>query len=112
MASTTAFSLSDHRRDIVGPKDALPDDYFTLDPSKRSKDSEELRIKIKDSMLEKIGQWFTEENGQVAIYDANNITLEARNELRDFFKTLDVHCFFIGQSALEPPFMCVRAGFD
>lgn len=47
-------------------------------------------------MLQKIGQWFTEDNGQVAIYDANNITVEARHELRDYFKDMDVHTFFIG----------------
>lgn len=95
--SITAFSLSDHRRELVGPSDALPEDYFRLDPAERSEASEKLRVKIKDSMLSKIGSYFTEDNGQVAIYDANNITLQSRYELREYFKDTDVHIFFIGE---------------
>lgn len=81
---------------MVGPSDALPEDYFRLDPAERSEASERLRVKIKDSMLNKIGRYFTEDNGQVAIYDANNITLQSRHELREYFKDTEVHLFFIG----------------
>lgn len=67
---TKVFSLGDFRRDQIGPSEGLPKDYFYRSGT-RSSETEALRKRIKDGLEEKIKEWFTKENGQVAIYDAN-----------------------------------------
>ena len=67
---TKVFSLGDFRRDKLGPSDKLPADYFHRH-GKRSQETEQLRHTIKDGLEDSIKTWFTVENGQVAIYDAN-----------------------------------------
>lgn len=65
----TVFSLGDHRRRVVGPSSNLPDDYFQSEG--RSPETEQLRLKVKQSLEDDVEKFFNENRGQVAIYDAN-----------------------------------------
>lgn len=47
----------------------MPKDYFSL--GERSKETEELRKKVKEGLEDKVVAFFREKRGQVAIYDAN-----------------------------------------
>lgn len=75
------FSLGDYRRKRLGDPSLLPPDYFN--PGKRTAESEQLRNQIKSEMTDLISKYFTDEGGQVAIYDANNTTKQERFQLRE-----------------------------
>lgn len=64
----------------------------------KKKETEELRIKIKDGLEQQALDFFQKEGGQVVIYDANNSIRESRLELWARFKKLGVHVIFLGAS--------------
>lgn len=90
---TQVFSLGDYRREQLGSSAELPKDYFSL--GERSKETEELRKKVKEGLEDKVVAFFREKRGQVAIYDANNGARKTRRELRLRFEALGVNVFFI-----------------
>lgn len=63
------FSLGDHRRRMLGPSANLPPDYFQ--PEGRSAETDELRAKVRITLEEEVARYFKENEGQVAIFDAN-----------------------------------------
>ena len=67
--SVAVFSLGDHRRKVLGPSSTLPPDYFT--PIGRSDDTQALRMQVIASLELEVENFFKENRGQVAIYDAN-----------------------------------------
>ncbi|KAL8277556.1 hypothetical protein RQP46_009988 [Phenoliferia psychrophenolica] len=69
------------------------EDYFS--PENRSPETQALRDKVKASLEADVEAFFSENRGQVAIYDANNGTRAARRELRNKFEALDINVFFI-----------------
>ena len=79
--SSVVFSLGDYRRKRLGSAASLPADYFH--PNNRSEESERLRNQMKTEMSDIIISYFKKEGGQVAIYDANNTTIQERQYLRD-----------------------------
>lgn len=68
-SSCPVFSLGDHRRQLLGASSNLPPDYFQL--VGRSAETEALREKVKLSLEDDVEKFFSENRGQVAIYDAN-----------------------------------------
>ncbi|CAH7665754.1 cytoplasm protein [Phakopsora pachyrhizi] len=87
------FSLGDHRRKVMGDPHELPNDYFATDGS-QSESTRNLRENVKKSLLRLVGDFF-QHGGQVAIYDANNGTRAARQQLRQEFEPRGVHLMFI-----------------
>ncbi|KAH8921934.1 bifunctional 6-phosphofructo-2-kinase/fructose-2,6-bisphosphate 2-phosphatase [Atractiella rhizophila] len=92
---TEVFSLGDARRRILGPPTALPSDYFAPLGTQRSPETENLRAKVRKGLEEDMDKFFFQENGQVAIYDANNGTIKQRNDLRALWGPKGVHVMFI-----------------
>jgi 6-phosphofructo-2-kinase/fructose-2,6-biphosphatase 4 len=125
---TAVLSLGDYRRKTIGGAKNLPADYFAtglsltvsvwlsadrfrssplhlavwrrlLSPGPKAKETEELRIRIKDGLEQQALDFFQKEGGQVVIYDANNGIREARLELWARFKAQGVHVIFLGECA-------------
>lgn len=90
---TEVFSLGDHRRRVLGPSSNLPADYFQ--PEGRSEETEAMRRRVRISLENDLEAFFSENRGQVAIYDANNGTRAARRAIRDKFEALGINVFFI-----------------
>lgn len=90
---TEVFSLGDHRRKVLGPSSSLPPDYFS--PNDRSAATEQMRKQVKQSLEGEVEKFFKENRGQVAIYDANNGTRQARREIRLKFEAMGINVFFV-----------------
>ncbi|CDR37866.1 RHTO0S03e00452g2_1 [Rhodotorula toruloides] len=75
---TKVFSLGDHRRRMLGPSANLPPDYFH--PEGRSPATDELRAKVRITLEEEVARYFKENEGQVAIFDANLSNFTERYE--------------------------------
>ena len=69
LVSVAVFSLGDHRRKVLGPSSTLPPDYFT--PIGRTDETQALRMQVIASLELEVENFFKENRGQVAIYDAN-----------------------------------------
>lgn len=54
---------------MLGPSANLPPDYFH--PEGRSPETDELRAKVRITLEEEVARYFKENEGQVAIFDAN-----------------------------------------
>jgi len=93
---TQVISLGDYRRKLLGGAQNLPPDYFTL--GEKSPETEELRRSIKVGCEAQIREFF-DKGGQVVIYDANNGTVKARNELAERFDKQSIHVIFLGGSS-------------
>ncbi|KAK4688614.1 hypothetical protein P7C73_g1500, partial [Tremellales sp. Uapishka_1] len=95
---TRVYSLGDYRRKVLGGAKNVPADYFqTKGRSKgpRSESTETLRKNIKNDLEDQIWDFFTEQKGQVAIYDANNGSTGARRECLQKFESRGVHVIFL-----------------
>lgn len=87
------FSLGDMRREIIGPTNKLPEDYFghgDKDPH-----TEQLRRAVIGSMEQSLLNFF-DDGGQVAIYDASNTSQEQRQGIRELFESRRIQIIFIG----------------
>ncbi|KIJ28177.1 hypothetical protein M422DRAFT_37420 [Sphaerobolus stellatus SS14] len=89
---TQVISLGDYRRKVLGGTHNVPKDYFTL--GEKSPETEALRARVKEGCEDLIWEFF-EKGGQVVIYDANNGTVKARNELAEKFDKQGVHVIFL-----------------
>ncbi|GJJ16123.1 hypothetical protein Clacol_010403 [Clathrus columnatus] len=89
---TQVISLGDYRRKVLGGAQNLPKDYFTL--GEKSPETERLRRNVKTGCEDLIVEFF-EKGGQVVIYDANNGTVQARQELAEKFDKAAVHVIFL-----------------
>ncbi|KAF8504190.1 bifunctional 6-phosphofructo-2-kinase/fructose-2,6-bisphosphate 2-phosphatase [Hysterangium stoloniferum] len=92
---TQVISLGDYRRKILGGAQNLPKDYFTL--GEKSPETEALRLNVRVGCEALIWDFF-EAGGQVVIYDANNGTVEARQELGEKFDKKGIHVIFLESS--------------
>lgn len=90
---TQVVSLGDYRRKVLGGAQNLPKDYFTL--GEKSPETESLRRDVKAGCEALIIEFF-EKGGQVVIYDANNGTVKARQELAETFHAAGIHVVFLG----------------
>jgi len=97
---TQVFSLGDYRRKMLGGAQQLPPDYFTL--GEKSLATEELRKKVRDGCEQQILDFFQKKRGQVAIYDANNGTVESRQQVGEKFESNDVHVIFLESMCDDP----------
>ncbi|TIB29894.1 hypothetical protein E3P86_03594 [Wallemia ichthyophaga] len=89
------FSLGDHRRQTVGRAKDLPPDYFL--PTGKSQETEKLRDRVVDELQGNIQDFFVNNGGQVAIYDANNSGAAGREQILKRFGSegLGVHVIFL-----------------
>lgn len=90
---TQVISLGDYRRKVLGGAHNLPKDYFTL--GEKSPETQALRRNVKQGCEALIWEFF-EKGGQVVIYDANNGTVQARQELAEKFDNKGIHVIFLG----------------
>ncbi|KAF9508246.1 hypothetical protein BS47DRAFT_1320781 [Hydnum rufescens UP504] len=90
---TQVFSLGDYRRKQLGSAKDLPPDYFTY--GRKSPETETLRRGIRNGCEQLIFDFFGKERGQVAIYDANNGTIESRRLIGEKFEKDGVHVIFL-----------------
>lgn len=88
---TQVFHFDDIRREYLATTDVAPE-FFSQKPT-----SEFLRIKetVVEKCLLAIHDYFVENRGQVAIYDAINGSTEGRDALQKRFKAIDVNVLFI-----------------
>ncbi|KAF8506264.1 bifunctional 6-phosphofructo-2-kinase/fructose-2,6-bisphosphate 2-phosphatase [Gautieria morchelliformis] len=92
---TQVISLGDYRRKVLGGAHNLPKDYFTL--GEKSAETEALRRNVRLGCEALIWDFF-EKGGQVVIYDANNGTIAARQELAEKFDKAGVHVVLLESS--------------
>ncbi|KAL0960034.1 hypothetical protein HGRIS_011682 [Hohenbuehelia grisea] len=85
---TQVVSLGDYRRKTLGGAQKLPPDYFTL--GNKSPETVALRTKVSEGCEKTIWDFF-ENGGQVVVYDANNGTRAARNNLAEKFDKAGIH---------------------
>lgn len=62
----------------------------------KSPETEALRQKTRDGCEQLIFDFFGKERGQVAIYDANNGTVESRRAIGEKFEKDGIHIIFLG----------------
>ncbi|KAI1924557.1 hypothetical protein LOZ58_002685 [Ophidiomyces ophidiicola] len=89
---TRIFHLGDYRRATVGPGQDLPEDYFFV---KASASSVLLRQKIVKKCRDDIYHFLSDENGQVAIYDAVNPIAAGRRSLAKEFGKYGMETLFL-----------------
>ncbi|KAI5949684.1 hypothetical protein CANMA_005491 [Candida margitis] len=88
---THSFHLGDYRR--ASAEDDLTHDLFV--PSPKSDRAHALREKVANECLNDILNFFKNDKGQVAIYDAVNAIPEFRLQLHRRFKDLQIQVLFI-----------------
>ncbi|KAI1954111.1 hypothetical protein LOZ20_005420 [Ophidiomyces ophidiicola] len=103
---TRIFHLGDYRRATVGPGQDLPEDYFFVKgnievhlmltaPFLASASSVLLRQKIVKKCRDDIYHFLSDENGQVAIYDAVNPIAAGRRSLAKEFGKYGMETLFL-----------------
>ncbi|TCD70711.1 hypothetical protein EIP91_002087 [Steccherinum ochraceum] len=85
---TQVVSLGDYRRKTLGGAQKLPPDYFTL--GEKSPETVALRQKVSEGCEQIIWDFF-DAGGQVVIYDANNGTVERRQNIAERFDKAGIH---------------------
>lgn len=94
---TKLFHLGDYRRknnnNDLNFEKLMSNSYFT--PSPENLDIKLLKLKIKNNMINDIVKYFSNSNGQIAIYDAINGLSNERLELLNFFNSKNIKCLFI-----------------
>ncbi|CAI5758952.1 unnamed protein product [Candida verbasci] len=88
---THSFHLGDYRR--ASAEDDLTHDLFV--PTPKSNKAHGLREKVVNECLNDILNFFKNDKGQVAIYDAVNAKPEFRLQLEKIFKELNIQVLFI-----------------
>ncbi|KAK6202665.1 6-phosphofructo-2-kinase [Scheffersomyces amazonensis] len=88
---THSFHLSNYRR--ASAEDDLTHDLFV--PSPNTSKANEIRKKIVDDCLSDILNFFKNDKGQVAIYDAINALPEYRIDIHQRFQKLNIQVLFI-----------------
>lgn len=61
----------------------------------KSKETQELRQRIRDGIESQVWDFFTTQGGQVVIYDANNGDRQSRKDLREKFEARGVHVIWL-----------------
>lgn len=112
---TQVVSLGDYRRKTLGGTMKLPPDYFTLGAPRsdspnpcesrsvtgeKSPETMALRKMVSDG-CEKLIEDFFGAGGQVVIYDANNGTRKARQDLAEKFDKQGIHVILLGMFPIE-----------
>lgn len=92
------FHLGDYRRQILGAA-AMPNDYFYVNASP---ETVKLRQKFMGACRQDMLEFFNDERGQVAIYDAVNPTAAGRRGMAKDFAKHDVKILFL-ESRCEDP---------
>lgn len=87
------FNLANVRRDVLGPVEDLPSDYFGTGP--KSDETAAKKKQVQAQVKHQIEEFF-EQGGQVAVYDANNSNQKQRDEIRKHFSERKVQIMFIG----------------
>ncbi|PCG98739.1 Bifunctional 6-phosphofructo-2-kinase/fructose-2, 6-bisphosphate 2-phosphatase [Penicillium occitanis (nom. inval.)] len=96
---TRIFHLGDYRRATIGPGQDMPDDYFFVNASASSV---LLRQKIVKKCRDDIAHFLSEENGQIAIYDAVNPIAAGRRSLAKEFAKQNIETLFIESMCDDP----------
>lgn len=84
---THSFHLNDYRRQTSLNSD-LEFELYTLDPS-------ETKDRAVEECLNDILNFFKNDKGQVAVYDAVNATPEYRKSLQETFENMNIQCIFV-----------------
>lgn len=95
---THIFHLGDYRRNHVGPKGEVPEDYFHVNATTTSV---LLRNKILKKCREDIMNFLNHENGQIAIYDAVNPLATGRRALAREFHKHGIETLFIESACTD-----------
>lgn len=96
---TELFHLGDYRRKNTKKSQDLnfeklmTNSYFSSNP--QDSKLKDLKLKIKNELIDDIMNFFKLSNGQIAIYDAINGIDSERQELNNFFKSKNIKCLFI-----------------
>ncbi|CDR42298.1 CYFA0S09e00452g1_1 [Cyberlindnera fabianii] len=91
---THPFHVSDYRRKVyTNFEEDVPEDYFSAAPS--SAEGIKVRQKVLNKCLHDIASFFEKDRGQVAIYDALNITKKDRSDIHDLFSSKNIKVLFI-----------------
>jgi broad specificity phosphatase PhoE/predicted kinase len=86
---TKVFNVGEYRRDLLGSKKSH--DFF--DPKNTS--AVVARLDIAKRAVDDLMRFYSEENGQIGIYDATNTTRERRRWIREACEARDIRVAFI-----------------
>lgn len=89
---THAFHLGDYRRELSPPGFKIPDDYFV---EHACEETIKFRRAVVDACMKDIDDFYENQNGQVAIYDAVNPTSTGRRRLAQRFKDKGIETLFV-----------------
>lgn len=95
---THSFHLGDYRR-ATAPNDDLDHALYVIHPNDNK--AEQFRNKTVDDCLNDILNFFQNDKGQVAIYDAVNALPEYRAQLHEKFESLNIQCIFIESTVTD-----------
>ncbi|KTW28537.1 hypothetical protein T552_01797 [Pneumocystis carinii B80] len=96
---TQVFHLGDYRRKNLKKGEVLPEDYFHINPSEKTK---EFRNSVLSCCKLDIMKFFDSEGGQIAIYDAVNLRISDRRGLAAFFTEKNIQPLFIESLCDDP----------
>lgn len=92
---TRCYSLGDYRRKVLGAAEKIPADYFSQ--GEKSEETRALRQRIKEEIEDQVWDFYSNQGGQVVIYDANNCDRVSRKALLEKFEARGVHVIFLGE---------------
>ncbi|SCU90625.1 LANO_0D09406g1_1 [Lachancea nothofagi CBS 11611] len=92
---TSSFHVSEYRRKMMASVDYhnFPNDYFSAKP--KTSEGRTKRKEIIDQVLADMLKFFSEDKGQLAVYDALNILVEERLQLDKLFSQMNTKVLFI-----------------
>ncbi|KAI9312259.1 6-phosphofructo-2-kinase-domain-containing protein [Dichotomocladium elegans] len=93
--STRVFSVGNYRRERMG---SIPNNWF--DP--QNVDAHNVREKIADECLDDLIHWLDQGEGQVGIYDGNNVTEDRRREIYTKLTAHNINTLFIESICTKP----------
>lgn len=95
---THSFHLGDYRR-ATAPNDDLDHALYVIHPNDSK--ATQFRNKTVDDCLNDILNFFQNDKGQVAIYDAVNALPEYRAQLHEKFLSMGIQCIFIESTVTD-----------
>lgn len=95
---THSFHLGDYRR-ATAPAEDLDHALYVIHPN--DKEAADFRNKTVDDCMNDILNFFENDKGQVAIYDAVNALPEYRKILHKKFNSLNIQCIFIESTVTD-----------